>query len=223
VPFVSKTIGVPLAKLAARVMAGRSLSSLGFDRERVPAHVAVKESVFPFARFQGVDTILGPEMKSTGEVMGIDRSFPIAFGKAQLAASTDLPAGGLAFLSIRDSDKFLIEPIARGLAGSGFRLIATAGTARFIRGLGLECASINKVLEGSPHIVDSIKRGEIAMVINTPDAGGTEDSFSIRRTALEMRLPVFTTMAGAAAAVEAIVAMKSVPVEVAALQDFHRV
>jgi carbamoyl-phosphate synthase large subunit len=162
-------------------------------------------------------------MKSTGEVMGIDRSFPIAFGKAQLAASTDLPAGGLAFLSIRDSDKFLIEPIARGLARSGFRLIATAGTARFIGGLGLECASINKVLEGSPHIVDSIKRGEIAMVINTPDASGTEDSFSIRRTALEMRLPVFTTMAGAAAAVEAIVAMKSAPVEVAALQDFHRV
>jgi carbamoyl-phosphate synthase large subunit len=221
VPFVSKAIGVPLAKLAARVMSGRSLSELGFDRERVPAHVAVKESVFPFVRFQGVDPLLGPEMKSTGEVMGIARSFAIAFGKSQLAASTHLPTSGRVFLSIRDADKSLIEPIARGLAGLDFRLIATAGTAKLIRGLGLECSSINKVFEGSPHIVESINRGEIAMVINTPDAVGTEDSFSIRRTALEMRLPVFTTMAGAAAAVEAIVAMKSTPMEVAALQDYH--
>jgi carbamoyl-phosphate synthase large subunit len=221
VPFVSKAIGVPLAKLAARVMSGRSLRELGFERERVPAHVAVKESVFPFVRFQGVDPLLGPEMKSTGEVMGIGRSFAIAFGKSQLAASTLLPSSGRVFLSIRDADKPLIEPIARGLAGLGFRLIGTAGTAKLIRGLGLECSSINKVFEGSPHIVESIKRGEIAMIINTPDAVGTEDSFSIRRTALEMRLPVFTTMAGAAAAVEAIAATKSTPIEVAALQDYH--
>jgi carbamoyl-phosphate synthase large subunit len=222
IPFVSKAIGVPLAKLAARVMAGRKLSELGFTQEVVPPYVAVKESVFPFVRFPGVDTILGPEMKSTGEVMGIDQSFAMAFAKAELAASTDLPLAGTVFLSIRDGDKRHLEPIAHGLSGAGFELIATRGTAKAIRGLGIECASVNKVAEGAPHIVDLMRDGKVAMVINTPDAIGTEDSFSIRRTALEMRLPFFTTIAGAAAAVEAILALAANTPSVVSLQEYHR-
>jgi carbamoyl-phosphate synthase large subunit len=222
IPFVSKAIGVPLAKLAARVMAGRKLSELGFTQEVVPPYVAVKESVFPFVRFPGVDTILGPEMKSTGEVMGIDQSFAMAFAKAELAASTDLPLAGTVFLSIRDGDKRHLEPIAHGLSGAGFELIATSGTAKAIRGLGIECASVNKVAEGAPHIVDLMRDGKVAMVINTPDAIGTEDSFSIRRTALEMRLPFFTTIAGAAAAVEAILALAANTPSVVSLQEYHR-
>jgi len=222
IPFVSKAIGVPLAKLASLVMTGKKLGELGFTSERVPAHVAVKESVFPFARFAGVDTILGPEMKSTGEVMGIDSSFPMAFAKAELAASSDLPLAGRVFISVRDEDKPLLEPIVRGLAEMGFDLVATRGTAAYIAKLGLRCEAINKVLEGSPHVVDAMQAGDIAAVINTPDASGTADSFSIRRTALELRLPYFTTMAGAKAAVEGIRALKNERFEVRALQDYHR-
>jgi carbamoyl-phosphate synthase large subunit len=223
IPFVSKAIGVPLAKLASLVMAGKKLGELGFTVERTPTHVAVKESVFPFVRFPGVDTILGPEMKSTGEVMGIDSSFAMAFAKAELGASTDLPAAGLAFISVRDEDKAALEPIARGLSTMGFELVATGGTARHIQNLGIACAVVNKVAQGSPHVVDLMREGKVAMVINTPDASGTADSFSIRRTALEMRLPFFTTMAGAHAAVEGIAALKHERFEVRALQDYHRV
>jgi carbamoyl-phosphate synthase large subunit len=222
IPFVSKAIGVPLAKLAALAMAGKKLAELGFTAERVPEHVAVKESVFPFARFPGVDTILGPEMKSTGEVMGIDRTFAMAFAKAELAASSDLPMDGRVFISVRDEDKPQLEPIVRGLSEMGFAIVATRGTARHIETLGVRCATVNKVQEGSPHVVDAMRAGEIAMVINTPDASGTADSFSIRRTALEMRLPYFTTMAGAQASVEGIRALKREPFEVRALQDYHR-
>src|SRR3984893_5004200 len=222
IPFVSKAIGVPLAKYAALVMAGKKLSAIGFTTERVPAHVAVKESVFPFGRFPGVDTILGPEMKSTGEVMGIDTNFAMAFAKASLAASSNLPASGLVFISVRDEDKTNLEPIVRGLVAMGFDLIATTGTSHYIQKLGLECERVNKVLEGSPHVVDAMKQNRIAMVINTPDASGTKDSFSIRRTALELRLPYFTTMAGANAAVHGIEALKNHPFEVRALQDYHR-
>jgi carbamoyl-phosphate synthase large subunit len=221
IPFVSKAIGVPLAKMAARVMAGKKLAELGFATERVPPHVAVKESVFPFGRFPGVDTILGPEMKSTGEVMGLDRSFAVAFAKAELAASTDLPQAGRVFISVRDSDKPQLGPIARGLAAMGFELVATGGTAAHIRRIGLACAVVNKVAQGSPHVVEMMREGGIAVVINTPDQVGTADSFSIRRTALELRLPFFTTMAGAHAAVEAIQALRTAPLEVRALQDYH--
>jgi carbamoyl-phosphate synthase large subunit len=221
IPFVSKAIGVPLAKMAARVMAGKKLQELGFTVERIPAHVAVKESVFPFVRFPGVDTILGPEMKSTGEVMGIDDSFPAAFAKAEIAASTDLPAGGRVFISVRDADKPLLEPIVRGLDAAGFELVATAGTAHEIERRGIPCGIVNKVAQGRPHIVDLMRSGGIAMVINTPDERGTADSFSIRRTALEMRVPFFTTMAGANAAVEAIASLKARKLSVRALQDYH--
>jgi carbamoyl-phosphate synthase large subunit len=222
IPFVSKAIGVPLAKMAALVMAGRKLADLGFTSERVPRHVSVKESVFPFVRFPGVDTILGPEMKSTGEVMGIDWTFAKAFAKAELAASTDLPASGRIFISVRDEDKRMLEPIARGLAEMDFELVATGGTARHIQSLGITCGVVNKVGQGSPHVVDLMREGKIAMVINTPDASGTADSFSIRRTALEMRLPFCTTMAGAKAAVEGIEALRANGYDVRALQDYHR-
>jgi carbamoyl-phosphate synthase large subunit len=222
IPFVSKTIGLPLAKLAARVMAGRKLAELGFDHERVPAHIAVKESVFPFARFAGVDTLLGPEMKSTGEVMGLDTSFAAAFAKAQLAASTVLPLTGQVFISVRDADKPLLEPMVRGLVTMGFELVATGGTARHIQRLGLACAAVNKVAEGGPHVLDLMRANQIAVVINTPDEEGTADSFSIRRTALELRLPFFTTMAGAQAAVEAIAALQAGEPMPRALQDYHR-
>jgi len=221
IPFVSKAIGVPLAKLASLIMTGKTLRELGFATERVPVHLAVKESVFPFARFPGVDTILGPEMKSTGEVMGIDMSFAMAFAKAELAASSDLPAAGRVFISVRDEDKAELAPIVDGLTAMGFDLIATRGTARYIEGLGHPCEPVNKVLQGSPHVVDRMREGKIAMVINTPDASGTADSFSIRRTALELRLPYFTTMAGAQAAVEGIKALKRERMEVRALQDYH--
>jgi carbamoyl-phosphate synthase large subunit len=221
IPFVSKAIGVPLAKLAALAMAGHKLEEMGFTTEKVPTHVSVKESVFPFGRFLGVDTILGPEMKSTGEVMGIDSNFAMAFAKAELAASTDLPLKGQVFVSVRDEDKRALEPIVRGLHEMSFVLIATHGTARHIKGLGLPCLEVNKVKEGSPHIVDCMKAGEISMVINTPDLEGTADSFSIRRTALDMRLPFCTTMVGAQAAVEGIRALKTQPFEVKALQDYH--
>jgi carbamoyl-phosphate synthase large subunit len=221
IPFVSKAIGVPLAKLAALVMAGKTLAELGFTTERVPSHVAVKESVIPFARFPGVDTILGPEMRSTGEVMGIDSSFALAFAKAELAASNDLPIGGNVFLSVRDSDKPPLDPVARGLHEMGFGLVATAGTAAWIGRLGIPCRLVSKVAQGSPHIVDLMRAGEIAVVVNTPDERGTADSFSIRRTALEMRIPYFTTLAGALAAVEAIQALKSGIPDVRALQDYY--
>jgi carbamoyl-phosphate synthase large subunit len=220
IPFVSKAIGVPLAKLAALVMAGRTLTELGFTAERVPAHVAVKESVFPFARFAGVDTVLGPEMRSTGEVMGIDKSFAMAFAKAELAASTDLPPTGTVFISVRDGDKSAVEPIARGLAAIGFDLIATRGTARRLESLGIACRVVNKVAQGSPHIVDLMRSGGVAMIINTPDQFGEKDSFSLRRTALEMRLPYFTTIAAAGAALEAIAALRNGSLGVCALQDY---
>ena len=221
IPFVSKAIGVPLAKIAARLMGGKTLSELDFISERVPAHVAVKESVFPFMRFAGVDTVLGPEMKSTGEVMGIDRSFPMAFAKAELAAATDLPLSGEIFISVRDSDKPALGSIARELAQMGFSLIATTGTSRAIQGFGIDCTAVNKVPEGSPHVVDLMREGRIAAVINTPDDRGTADSFLIRRTALELRLPFFTTIAGALAAIEAIAALKLNPITPRALQDYH--
>jgi carbamoyl-phosphate synthase large subunit len=222
IPFVSKAIGVPLAKLAARVMGGKTLSELGFTSERVPAHVAVKESVFPFMRFAGVDTVLGPEMKSTGEVMGIDQAFPMAFAKAELAAATDLPLSGLIFISVRDADKPTLEPVARGLAAMGFGLVATGGTARDIQRCGIECTAVNKVTEGSPHVLDLMREGRIAAVINTPDEEGTADSFLIRRAALELRVPFFTTIAGAQAAIEAIAALQASPITPRALQDYHR-
>ncbi len=223
VPFVSKAIGVPLAKLAARVMAGRTLADLGFTAEVVPQHISVKEAVFPFAKFPGVDTLLGPEMKSTGEVMGIGASFGAAFAKAQLAAGNILPVKGQVFISVRDEDKAPVLPTARRLARAGFSLIATSGTAAYLREHGLVVETTNKVAEGSPHIVDAILRGEVAMLINTPQGFGPNlDSFAIRRSALECRVPYFTTVAGAEAAAEGVELLQREALTVCPLQDYNR-
>jgi carbamoyl-phosphate synthase large subunit len=223
VPFVSKAIGRPLAKIAARVMVGRKLCDLGITEEIVPRHVSVKEAVFPFVKFAGVDTLLGPEMKSTGEVMGIDASFGMSFAKAQIGAGTVLPLAGKVFVSVLDADKPHAAEIARRLVECGFVLVATDGTAAHLRRCGLVVERVNKVSEGSPHIVDALERGEIAMVINTPEgAAASQDSFSIRRTALERRVPYFTTIAGAAAAAEGVAMLLRGALSVRALQDYHR-
>ncbi len=223
VPFVSKAIGVPLAKLAAKIMAGMSLKELGFTVEPVLRHVAVKEAVLPFVKFPGVDALLGPEMKSTGEVMGIDREFGLAFAKSQVGASGALPLEGTVFLSVRDKDKPHITPLARQLAELGFRLVATAGTAAVLQAAGVPVDAVAKVIDGvRPHIVDKMKNGEIGLVINTPEGPHARlDSYSIRRTAVGVGIPYFTTMAAAHAAVEAIRAMRHGNLRVKALQEYH--
>jgi carbamoyl-phosphate synthase large subunit len=222
VPFVSKAIGLPLAKVAARVMVGRRLRDLGVTSERIPRHVSVKEAVFPFIKFPGVDTVLGPEMKSTGEVMGIDDSFGVAFAKAQVAAGTILPTAGTAFLSVPSEEQEAAVPVARRLVENGLRLTATEGMAEVLGRAGLEVAVVRKVHEGSPHIVDAIQGGQIAMVINTPaDAESVRDAFPIRRAALECGIPYFTTLAGAAAAADGIRHLQAGPFSVRALQAHH--
>jgi carbamoyl-phosphate synthase large subunit len=223
VPFVAKATGVPVAKIGAQVMAGAKLSAFTLEDHAAGPHVAVKESVFPFARFPEVDTILGPEMKSTGEVMGLDTSFARAFAKAQLGAGVRLPMQGAVFLSVKDSDKAALVPLARRLTEMGFGIIATRGTAARIREAGLDVRQVAKVLEGRPHCVDAIQSGEIQMVINTASTPqSVSDSFDIRRSALTQGVPHFTTIAGARAAVHAVAAMKSGPLEVAPLQSYFR-
>ena len=202
VPYVSKATGLPLAKIAARCMAGRTLKQQGIGAEVIPPYYSVKEAVFPFIKFPGVDTILGPEMKSTGEVMGVGESFAEAFVKSQLAAGVKLPSSGRVFLSVRNSDKPKLVDIARALADLGFQLIATRGTAAFLTGAGLPVTPVNKVMEGRPHIVDMIKNGEIVLIVNTVEDRRTaiQDSYSIRRSALQGRVTYYTTIAGARAA-----------------------
>ena len=229
VPFVAKAIAVPVAALAAKVMAGERLSS--FDlRDRSSVHVAVKEAVFPFARFPGVDTVLGPEMRSTGEVMGLDwrregegfaPAFARAFAKSQLAGGTKLPAAGAVFVSVKDADKaFILEPV-RLLAAGGFRIIATTGTASFLRGQDVVVTSVKKVLEGRPNIVDLMKNGDVQLVFNTTEGRQSmQDSFSLRRTALMGKIPYYTTTAGALAAAQAIAAMAAGALEVRSLQSY---
>jgi carbamoyl-phosphate synthase large subunit len=223
VPFVAKATGVPVAKIGARVMAGARLSDFKLDGQAIAPHVAVKEAVFPFNRFPNVDVILGPEMKSTGEVMGLDSSFERAFAKSQLGAGVTLPSGGNAFLSVRDSDKAASVGVARRLIDMGFSVMATRGTAARLREAGLAVAVVNKVLEGRPHCVDAIRSGEVQLVINTAaGAQSVADSFDIRRSALTHGIPHYTTIAGARAAAHAIAALKSGTLEVAPLQAYFR-
>jgi carbamoyl-phosphate synthase large subunit len=220
VPFVAKATGVPIAKIAARVMAGERLDTFKLDRSR-RRHVAVKEAVFPFARFPGVDLILGPEMKSTGEVMGLDTDFGRAFAKSQLGSGVDLPLQGTVFVSVRDRDKPAMVQPCRRLVEMGFALLATAGTAERLREAGLPVETINKVLEGRPHIVDRMLSGGVQLVFNTTEgAQAIADSFSLRRTALTNAIPYYTTVAGARAAVEAIAALRAGSLEVASLQSY---
>ncbi|MDB5643120.1 MAG: carbamoyl-phosphate synthase, large subunit, partial [Hyphomicrobiales bacterium] len=220
VPFVAKVIGKPIAKIASRIMAGESLASFnlkpgGFD------HVGVKEAVFPFARFPGVDTVLGPEMRSTGEVIGLDRSFEVAFAKSQLGAGAKVPTEGCVFVSVRDADKPRVLETMRMLSSLGFRIVATSGTQKYLEGQGVRAEKINKVSEGRPHVVDSIKNGGVQLVFNTTEgAQALSDSRSLRRAALLHKVPYYTTLAGAVAASQGIKAYKGGDLEVRALQDY---
>ena len=224
VPFVAKATGIPVAKIGARVMAGAKLATdFQLDDDMIPTHVAVKEAVFPFARFPNVDTILGPEMKSTGEVMGLDTSFERAFAKSQLGAGIVLPERGTVFLSIKDADKKGLPLLARRLTEMGFSILATKGTAARIREAGFPVKTVNKVLEGRPHCVDAIRSGEVQLVVNTASTPqSVADSFEIRRSSLTHFVPHYTTIAGAKAAVHAIAAMKAGTLEVAPLQSYFR-
>ena len=223
VPFVAKASGVPIAKIAARIMTGEALASFDLAPPVAGPHVAVKEAVFPFARFPGVDIILGPEMKSTGEVMGIDSRFELAYAKSQLGAGMGLPDGGTVFISVKDRDKEAAGALARQLSDLGFSLMATSGTQRHLAGLGLEVKRVNKVLDGEPHCVDAIMGGRVQLVINTTEgAQAITDSYSIRRSALVQNVPHHTTMTGAAAAVDAIAALVGGSLEVAPLQSYFK-
>ena len=220
VPFVAKTTGLQIAKIASRLMAGEALDEFGLSNRRL-SHIAVKEAVFPFARFPGVDVILGPEMRSTGEVMGLDRNFAVAFAKSQLAGGVALPVAGSVFISVRDKDKPSMVPLGRQLIDMGFDLVATGGTAKAMQQAGLDVRLINKVLEGRPHIVDAMKNGEIALVINTTEGSqAVKDSYTLRRTALTERIPYYTTVAGAKAAVQAIETLLTGGLEVMPLQSY---
>lgn len=220
VPFVAKVIGKPIAKIAARLMAGEKLASFNLKQEKLD-HVGVKEAVFPFARFPGVDVLLGPEMRSTGEVIGLDRSFDVAFAKSQLGAGSKVPVKGTVFVSVRDEDKPRILPAMAMLAELGFQIVATGGTLRLLQEHGIRASKINKVLEGRPHVVDAIKNGEIQLVFNTTDGPqALADSRSLRRAALLHKVPYYTTLAGAIAAAEGIKAYCSGDLEVRSLQSY---
>jgi carbamoyl-phosphate synthase large subunit len=224
VPFVSKATGVPLARLATKVIMGNRLRDLGLTEEITLAHISCKESVFPFSRFPGVDTILGPEMKSTGEVMGIDRSFGLAFAKSQLAAGQKLPLSGTVFISVRDKDKEAFLEIASLIHQLGFKIVATGGTSSFLSDHGIPATRVSKVREGRPHIVDMMVNGEISLVMNTTShKKAVSESYSIRRTALTLDIPYTTTLAGARATAQAIEAMIQGEMDVRTLQEYHDV
>jgi carbamoyl-phosphate synthase large subunit len=222
VPFVAKATGVPIAKIAARIMAGEMLADFKLpDTAAAPDHVAVKEAVFPFARFPGVDTLLGPEMKSTGEVMGLDRDFGHAFAKSQIGGGTTVPTDGRVFISVRDRDKPAMVEMAQQLIGMGFEIVATSGTAEHLEKAGIAVVTVNKVLEGRPHIVDEMQNGDIQLVFNTTEgASSIADSYSLRRNALTQKIPYYTTVAGARAAIASIEAVQSGGLEVAPLQSY---
>jgi carbamoyl-phosphate synthase large subunit len=224
VPFVSKCIGVSLAKVAARCMAGRTLHEQGFTSEIIPAHFHVKESVFPFAKFPGVDPILGPEMKSTGEVMGVGDTFGEAFAKAALAASVILPQGGRAFLSVKESDKPGVVAVAAALVALGFRLVATRGTARHLNEAGIACQMVNKVAQGRPHAVDLLKNEQIDLIINTTEGHQSiRDSAMIRRLALQNKVCYTTTLTGGEAFAIAIrYSRDNGDIKVRRLQDLYQ-
>ena len=222
VPFVSKAIGKPLAKIAARVMSGKSLKELGFTSEIIPTHFSVKEAVFPFARFPGTDILLGPEMKSTGEVMGVDHSFGLAYAKSQMAAQPSLPKSGTVFLSVRDIDKGAAVRLGQGLHDLGFKIVSSSGTARKLADAGIPVTPLLKLSEGRPNVVDLIKNREIVLVINTPaGAVARSEEVQIRTSALQHKIPVMTTVAAAQASLEGIKSLRTHGLSVRALQDYH--
>ena len=220
VPFVAKVIGKPIAGIASEVMAGKPISAFGLTPAHLD-HIAVKEAVFPFARFPGVDPVLGPEMRSTGEVMGIDRDYAVAFAKSQLGGGAKLPLSGTVFVSVKDLDKDKVLAPVRTMVDMGFRIVATRGTQRHLSAHGIPCERVNKVLEGRPHIVDAITNGEIDVLFNTTEgAKALADSMSIRRSALLNHIPYYTTLAGALAVTEAIKALREGSLTVAPLQSY---
>jgi carbamoyl-phosphate synthase large subunit len=221
-PFVSKAIGVPLAKLAAKIMSGRTLADLGFTEEVIPKHFCVKEAVFPFIKFPGIDITLGPEMRSTGEVMGIDTDFPRAYAKSQMAAAPSLPSGGNLFVSVKDTDKKGALPIVKQFANLGFKIHATDGTASLLSEAGIVVTRLNKLVQGRPNVVDMIKNGEMQFIINTP-AGKQprQDEVVIRSMAVANRIPIMTTLRAAAASVAAIASIANSPLTVKSLQEHH--
>jgi len=223
VPFVSKATGVPWAKIASKVMVGKKLKELGIEKEVEISHVAVKESVFPFNRFPGVDPVLGPEMKSTGEVMGIDREFGLAFAKAEIAAGTILPLKGNVFISVKDRDKRAVVFIAKKLVDLGFKILATKGTAKVLEKNGIEVTTVQKVHEGRPNIVDLMKNKEIHLLINTPSGKKPKtDQISIRAYAVMNSIPIITTISGAQAAVNGIESLIKKEVSVRSLQEYQK-
>jgi carbamoyl-phosphate synthase large subunit len=222
VPFVSKTTGVPLASLAAAVMVGKTLDELGLQDDVVQPYVAVKEAVFPFSKFSGVDLVLGPEMRSTGEVMGIADSFGMAFAKAQISADGALPLAGAIFVTVNDHDKPTVVPIARRFHALGFRIMATEGTARYLRARGIPAERVLKVHEGRPNAIDLLVSGDIHLLINTPLGKLTQqDDYAIRRAALQHRISYTTTLSAASAACDAIIALRSRAGDVRPIQEWH--
>jgi carbamoyl-phosphate synthase large subunit len=219
---VSKATGISLAKLATKVMLGKSLQDLGFTKEVVTSHISVKEAVLPFDRFPDVDSLLGPEMKSTGEVMGIDKDFGSAFAKAQLGARQNLPVEGTVFISVQNKDKQAVLPVAEQFFHLGFRIVATNGTSRFLEENNIQNIKINKVSIGRPHVVDAITNGEIQLIINTGTADEPRnDGYLIRRAALKYSIPYTTTIAGAMAICKGITAMKKMEMTVKTIQEYH--
>ncbi len=222
-PFVSKAVGVPLAKVAAKVMVGRTLKELGLTEQRIPQHISVKEAVLPFNKFADSIVYLGPEMKSTGEVMGIAASFGNAFAKSQLAAGGELPTGGAVFISVNDNDKFRIIPIARDFVELGFKLVGTEGTRRSLLACGIDCGLVYKVGKGDPTLLDLIRRGEVQLIINTPLGKlSRSHEYQIGQLAIAHNVPYITTLSGASAAVRGIMSIKYQMLDTRCLQDYHR-
>jgi carbamoyl-phosphate synthase large subunit len=222
VPFVSKAIGVPLAKLAAKVMTGKTLRELGFTKEIVPEHFSVKEAVFPYLRYQGMDISLGPEMKSTGEVMGMDADLGLAFAKSQMAAPPPLPKGGNVFISVKDSDKDAVVPLARQFIELGFGIIATSGTWNTLHSAGIPVQKVFKIREGRPNVFDRVINGDINFIINTPSGKiPREDEVTIRNASLAKKIPIMTTVRAAQASLNGIRSLQKNPVTVKSLQEYH--
>jgi carbamoyl-phosphate synthase large subunit len=220
---VSKAIGIPLAKLAAKVMTGKTLRELGFTKEIVPKHFSVKEAVFPFLRYQGIDIALGPEMKSTGEVMGIDADLGLAYAKSQMAAPPPLPKGGHVFISVKDTDKESVIPVAREFVKLGFGIISTSGTAAALRAASIPVTKVFKLREGRPNVLDRVKNGEINFIINTPSGKiPREDEVSIRNASLAQKIPIMTTIRAAQASANGIRSLQKSGLTVKSLQEYHQ-
>jgi carbamoyl-phosphate synthase large subunit len=224
VPFVSKAIGVPLAKHAAQIMTGeKTLRELGFTKEIVPKHFSVKEAVFPFLRYQGIDIALGPEMKSTGEVMGIDADLGLAYAKSQMAAPPALPKGGNVFISVKDDDKPNVISLAHEFVGLGFQIISTSGTAAMLAAAGVPVTRVHKIREGRPHVLDLVRNGDINFIINTPSGKiPREDEVRIRNASLAQKIPIMTTIRAAQASANGIRSLQKNPLRVKTLQEYHQ-